>query len=77
MSQSEVIGILKKSKEPLSLGQISELLGYEINTRCAYKSVSRAICHLLKYREIKAIEIDRNEAMKRYNCKRRIRLYYI
>jgi hypothetical protein len=77
MSQSEVIKILRNSKEPLSIGQILIKMNCSISDNNAERRrISHALHCLLKYREVKAIEIDRHEARK-YNCKRRINLYYI
>jgi Mn-dependent DtxR family transcriptional regulator len=70
MSQLEVIELLEKIKKPLSRGEIVKLLNITDTL------VSHAINKLVKYNEIKTIEINANQAMKRYHCKRRMRLYY-
>jgi DNA-binding transcriptional regulator GbsR (MarR family) len=76
MGQQEVYAILEKANKPMSLQEIAQALGYNIIARQAYKPVSLAIKVMLKYNEIKAIEIDRTQA-KKYGCKRRIRLYFV
>jgi predicted Zn-ribbon and HTH transcriptional regulator len=70
MSQEEVIKVLKKSKEPLSRGDIAKCLNED-----AVK-ISHILQKLLKYNDIKCIELDRYQAMAKYNCQRRIRVYY-
>jgi hypothetical protein len=71
MSQVDVIEVLEKYKKPLSRTDIAKILNESVIL------VSHAIARLIKGREIKIIEIDRNEAMRLYHCKRRMRLYYI
>ena len=71
MSQGEVIDILKKQKEPIPARKIAEML--DINEKRVYVLIN---C-LLHYDEIKCIEITRGEAMEKYSCKRRMRLYYV
>ena len=71
MSQSEIIDILEKIKRPMSRGEIAK----ELNQDCCL--ASHSIMRLVKSHSIKIIEIDRYEAMEKYKCKRRMRLYYI
>ena len=71
MSQSDIIEILEREKKPLSRGEIAKALNGDA------VHVSHSIARLVKGKCIKIIEIDRHEAFKKYNCKRRMRLYYI
>jgi predicted transcriptional regulator len=71
MVQSEILELLEQQEEPLSLGQMAELLGENP------KKLSRAIKKMLKYNEIEYEEVNRIVAMKVYNCKRRMRIYYV
>jgi repressor of nif and glnA expression len=71
MSQGDIIDVLEKIKRPMSRGEIAK----ELNDEGSH--VSHSIARLIKGRCIKIIEIDRNEALKRYKCKRRMRLYYV
>ena len=68
--QQEVIEVLEKAKKPMSRTQIAKELEKDLVI------VSHAISKLIKFREIKCIEIDRNQAMEMFHCKRRMRLYY-
>ena len=71
MSQEEVYNTLKESGEPLSAKEIAGLIKRDM------RIVFTAINVLVKYKEIKVVEISRQEAMKRFSCKRRMRLYYV
>jgi len=71
MSQQDVIKILEKNKKPLAVIDIAKLINDD-----PYK-VSKELARMLKYSEVYFIEIDRFEAMKRYNCKRRMRLWFL
>ena len=63
--------MLRKNKKPMARGEIAQELGIDAIR------VSHAIQRLLKHHEVKAIELDRYQAKERYNCSRRIRLYYL
>ena len=71
MGQEEVLLILEKYKKPMSRGEIAKALEADMHL------VSHAIQRLIKGDFIKIIEIDRYQAMERYRCKRRMRLYYV
>ncbi len=71
MSQSEIIDLLEKQEKPLSVGEISKLLDDN------QKKISRCIAKMLKYDEIKFVEIDRIVAMEIYHCKHRMRLWFV
>lgn len=63
---------MEKQKEPVPVSMIAKAL----NDR--RDKVSHKINLLLKTGEIKFIEIkDTKETMERFNCKHRIRLYFI
>lgn len=71
MSQQDVIEILEKMKQPLSVSDIAKLIDDEVT------KISKELTRMLKYNEVSFIEIDRFEAMEKYNCKRRMRLWFI
>lgn len=71
MSQEEVISVIVKIKKPLSRTEIAKILNQDVIR------VSHALQKLLKAKEIKSTEIDREKAMIRYGSKRRMRLYYL
>ena len=71
MPQEDVLKVLEKVKRPLSRTEIAQMLQEDI---CL---VSHLIARLIKGRDIKIIEIDRNQAMEKFHCKRRMRLYYV
>lgn len=69
MSQSEVIELLEKSGEALSVGEIARLLDGN------QKKVSKDINRMLQYNEVEAFEIDKDTAWKKYKCKHRMKIY--
>lgn len=71
MSQADVLRVLNKKKKPLSCLEISKILGDDL------VHVSHLLSKLIKHRDIKVIEIDKEEARKKYNCKQRMRLFYV
>ena len=71
MGQSDILEVLEKAKEPLSRGQIAQILNFDL------VKVSHSISRLIKARDIKVIEINREQAMKKYKCKHRMLLYYV
>lgn len=71
MGQAEVIDLLEKIGEPLSRTEIASLLGENP------LKISECIRKLLLIGDIDSIEIDRKIAMKKYNSKRRLRIYKI
>ena len=72
MSQGDILEVLKKQKEPISAKEIGNEL--DINEKHIHVSIKI----LLKYDEVKCIEIPREIAMVRSpGCKRRMRLYYV
>lgn len=71
MSQQDVMDALEKIGKPVSRGEIAKFLKQDIVL------VSHSIARLVKGNDIKIIEINREQAMKIYKCKRRMRLYYL
>lgn len=71
MSQQEVISVLEKFKKPMSRTEIANVLNQDIIM------VSHALRRLVKGGEVKIIELDRHQAMERFHCKHRMRLYYV
>ena len=71
MGQREVIKILEKQDKPLSVGEIARLLNDN------QKKISKDINKLLQYNEVLFVEIDKGIALEKYNCKHRMRLYFV
>lgn len=73
MSQGDVLEVLKKARKPILASQIAEKL--EINE----KHIFTLLNSLIKFEEVKCIEITREEAKERFGkgYNRRIRLYYV
>jgi len=68
--QAEIIQLLKKVKQPLGRTEIAEKLN------STPIKISLAIKNLVKYDEIKCVEINRLQAKQEFSSKRRMRLYY-
>ena len=66
-----MIEILKKQEKPLSVGEIAKLLDDN------QKKISKDINKLLQYKEVLFVEIDKGIALEKYNCKHRMRLYFV
>lgn len=71
MSQADIIFVLEKYKRPMSRTEIAKELEKDLVL------IAHNIAACVKSHEVKVIEIDREQAMKVYNCKRRMRLYYV
>ena len=71
MGKEEVYSVLEKNKKPMSRTDIAK----EANLSLCL--ASHIISRLVRGKEIKIIEIDREQAMKLYRCKRRMRLYFV
>ena len=71
MAQAEIIKCLKNENEPLARREIAFLLDMNLEL------CSKALNKLLRWSEIKCIEIDRFEAKERFSVNRRMLLYYI
>jgi len=55
----------------LSVGEIAKIM------ECKPEEVSKDIRKLLKYHEVKALEVDKETSMLKYKCKRRMCIYYV
>ena len=71
MGQADIIEVLEKNEKAMTRREIAEALGEDL------VHASHSIARLIKSKDIKIIEIDREQAMKLYKCKRRMRLYYV
>lgn len=70
MGQSDIIELLEKSDRPLSRSEIAQ----ELNS--APSNISVLLKTLLDWNEIMFEEIDKELALKKYNCKKRMKLYF-
>lgn len=70
MGQEEVMEVLKKSDKPLARIEIAKIL--KVNP----SRVSSALKKMIKYNEVDFIEINRKIAKERFNCVKRVRLYF-
>lgn len=71
MGQEEVIDYLKKCKEPKTRSEIAEELSENPN------KISVILAKLMKWEEVKCIEINHEEAREKYGAFRRMNLYYV
>lgn len=71
MGQAEIVNYLKAQKEPKSRSEIAEALKQQPT------KISASLKKMIRLKEIKFKEIDRIKALELYNCKRRMRVYYI
>jgi len=71
MGQYEVIKFLKKQDKPLSRGEIAMQMH-----ECATK-ISGILRKLIENNDIKFLEVNRLEANLKYNCNRRLKIYFI
>ena len=69
--QEEILKLLQKKGRPLGRTEIAEILQERP------QKVSNRIKQMLKSKQIKCLEIDRFEARRRFNSRRRMRLYYL
>jgi len=69
--QSEIIDLLEKVKKPLTTREIAGLLEASIN------NIKKDIRKLLDYNEIKFCQVDKDIALKFFNSKRRLRIFYL
>lgn len=75
MSQAEILEVLKKSKLPMAAREIAKSLG-SLDKGFLY-SVMNKLKKLLENEEIQCIELNRHQALKHFNCKRKLRIYYL
>ena len=66
-----MIKLLEKINRPLSAGEIAKLLDDN------QKKISRDIKKLIQYGELLFKEVDKDTALIKYNCKHRLKVYYI
>lgn len=71
MSQQDILDVLEEVGIPISVSDIANI----INDEC-YK-ISKQLRRMLKYNEVCFVEIDKDEAMEKYKCKHRMRLWII
>lgn len=71
MGQSEILDILEREKKPLSRTQIAKFLHQDVTL------VSRVIARMIKNESVKIVEISREQAKVMFNCRRRMRMYYV
>jgi len=71
VSQRDVIKILEKAEEPLSVGEIAKILDDN------QKKISKDINKMLQYDEVCFVEINKEVALEKYKCKHRMRLYFV
>ena len=71
MGQEEVLKVLEKEGKPLSRREISLILNERV------EKISSDLRQLIKFKEIKFKVIYSGEALKIYQSKRKMRLYYI
>lgn len=69
--QERIIKVLERAKEPLSRTEIAD----ELDTRP--ETVSDRLRKLLKHKEICCIEINKTQALERYNQKKPMKLFYL
>lgn len=69
MGQGDILETLDKLNKPCSRGEIAKIMGLDP------VKISHWLATLIKHHEVMIKEISRQEAAK-YNCKRKIRLYY-
>lgn len=74
MGQSEIIELLEKANKPLARCEICALLGEDGS------KISHTLKKLVKYKEVKYVELDRSQIAEFYGGKkpkRRMKLYYL
>ena len=70
IGQEEIAKVLIKADKPLARVEIAKQVGDSPN------KVSKYICKMIKRGEIDYIDLDRIEALRLYNSKRRLRLFF-
>lgn len=69
--QEKILKCLVKAGKPLGRSEIASILKTNPNT------VSARLMGLIKHGEVICIEINRQQAMERFNAKRRMKLYTV
>lgn len=75
MAQKEIIEMLEKVGEAMSLSELIERLDGQMNS----SAVTRAISQLTKYGEVQSVEIDVRIARRIYGkkVKNKIKVYFV
>lgn len=75
MAQEDIIKLLEKTGEALSLSEIAE----ELKDKMNLSAVTRAISRMTKYGEIESIEIDLRIARRIFGkkVKNKLKMYFI
>lgn len=71
IGQVDIIKELERVKKPVPASYIAQKLG--VDPRKIFPKLKQMII----YQEIKFIEVDRKEALEKYNCNHRMKLYFI
>lgn len=69
--QQEIITLLEKMKKPLTAKEIADLLEASIT------NIRNDLRKMLHYGEVEFCEIDKDIALKFFNSKRRLRVFYL
>jgi len=69
--QGDIIEVLEKAEYPLAYREILEVC------ESSERSVRRLLKDMIHHREVEFIELNRVLAMELYNCKKKIRLYFL
>ena len=70
MGQADIIELLEKSDKPLSRKEIAERLHAQPS------NISNLLNNLIHWNEIMFEEINKEMALQKYGCKKRMRLYF-
>jgi len=71
MSQQDILDVLEEVGIPISVSDIAKIID------CEDYRISKQLRRMLKFNEVCFVEIDKDEAMKRYKCKHRMRLWIV
>ena len=69
--QGDIQEILEKATYPLAYREIVEIC------ENSERSIRRLLKNMITHREVEFIELDRKLAMEIYNCKKKMRLYFL
>lgn len=70
MGQLDILEVLEKSERPLAGSEIANALGENP------KKIFNQLAKLLKFEEVKMVEIDRHKAQRCFKSYKKMRLYY-
>lgn len=71
MGQGEILEVLEESKVPLAIREMARMMDE------AEEKIAHTLRRMLKYGDVKCVELNKDLAMKFFKCKRRLRLYYL